>query len=197
MSTAPVLHLVRHGESTWNAAGLLQGRTTHVGLTARGRAQARAVAEALRVGTGALVLTSPQRRAAETAAVLGRVRGLRVQERSGLREQSHGEWEGRPAAACAAALAGAEPDWAPPGGETGRELHARAARVLAGLPVAGEVVLVTHGETLRALVAAACGLGPEEAPREVPPNGTLVELRPVGPGRWERTEQPAGTAEHR
>ncbi|WP_433507734.1 histidine phosphatase family protein [Pseudonocardia halophobica] len=188
MSTPPVLHLVRHGESTWNAAGLLQGRTAHVGLTARGRAQARAAAEALQVGTGALVLTSPQRRAAETAAVVGRVLGLPVRECPGLREQSHGDWEGRPAAECAGVLAGAEPDWAPPGGETGRELHARAGRVLRALPAAGSVVLVTHGETLRALVAAACGLGVEEAPREVPANGTVVALRPVGRGRWARAE---------
>ncbi|MFC5951181.1 histidine phosphatase family protein [Pseudonocardia lutea] len=191
MSAAPVLHLVRHGESTWNAAGLLQGRTAHVGLTARGRAQARAAAEALRVGAGALVLTSPQRRAAETAAAVGRVLGVPVRECPGLCEQSHGEWEGRPAADCAAALAGADPDWAPPGGETGRELHARAQRVLRALPPARSVVLVTHGETLRALVVAACGLAVEEAPRELPPNGTVVALRPVGPERWERAEQPA------
>ncbi|GAA4698911.1 alpha-ribazole phosphatase [Pseudonocardia yuanmonensis] len=181
-----MLHLVRHGESTWNAAGLLQGRTAHVGLTARGRTQALAVARALRVAAVTVVLTSPQRRAAETAAVIGRVLGLPVRDCPGLREQSHGEWEGRPAADCAAALAAADPDWAPPGGETGRELHTRAARLLRGLPTAGAVVLVTHGETLRALVAAACGLSVEEAPRELPPNGTVVDLRPVGPGRWER-----------
>ncbi|MCE0762835.1 histidine phosphatase family protein [Pseudonocardia kujensis] len=189
MSTGPVLHLVRHGESTWNAAGLLQGRTAHVALTARGRAQALDAARALRVAADAVVLSSPQRRAAETAAVVGRVLGLAVRECAGLREQSHGEWEGRPAAQCAAALAGAEPDWAPPGGETGRELHARAERVLAALPEAGSVVLVTHGETLRALVAAACGLGAEDAPREVPPNGAVVDLWPVGPGRWERAPE--------
>jgi broad specificity phosphatase PhoE len=189
VSTGPVLHLVRHGESTWNAAGLLQGRTAHVGLTARGRAQAFGAARALRVAADAVVLTSPQRRAAETAAVVGRVLGLPVRECAGLREQSHGEWEGRAAAECAAALAGAAPDWAPPGGETGRALHARAQRVLAALPGAGSVVLITHGETLRALVAAACGLGVEDAPREVPPNGTVVDLCPVGPGRWERAEQ--------
>jgi probable phosphoglycerate mutase len=184
----PVLHLVRHGESTWNAAGLLQGRTAHVGLTAQGRSQAFEVARALRVAAGALVLTSPQRRAVETAAVVGRVLGLPVRECPGLREQSHGEWEGRPAAGCAAVLAGAEPDWAPPGGETGRQLHARAERVLGALPPAGSIVLVTHGETVRALVAAACGLAVEEAPREVPANGAVVDLRPVGPGRWEPAE---------
>ena len=58
------------------------------------------VARALRVAAGALVLTSPQRRAVETAAVVGRVLGLPVRECPGLREQSHGEWEGRPAAGC-------------------------------------------------------------------------------------------------
>src|SRR5690606_4931849 len=38
---------VRHGQSEWNAAGLMQGQTPHVPLTALGRTQAESAAEEL------------------------------------------------------------------------------------------------------------------------------------------------------
>ncbi|WP_181784962.1 histidine phosphatase family protein, partial [Pseudonocardia pini] len=82
--------LVRHGESTWNAAGLLQGSTQTVGLTARGRAQARAAADWIRVPPATRILTSPQLRATETARILAEHLGLPVHECLELREQAHG-----------------------------------------------------------------------------------------------------------
>lgn len=169
---APVLHLVRHGESTWNAAGLLQGCTPHVGLTARGHAQARAAAAALAARPVGAVLTSDQLRALHTAAPIARALGLTVERDPALREQCHGAWEGLPAAGRTAQLAAAAPDWAPPGGESARALRRRAARFLDALlddPPAAEIVLVTHGETIRALTADG---------RDVPANGTVVTVEP-------------------
>jgi broad specificity phosphatase PhoE len=162
--------LVRHGESTWNAAGLLQGSTHAVGLTERGRAQARAAAtEMCGVVRGAArILTSPQLRATETARILAEHLGLPVHECPELREQAHGVWEGRPAAPYTPLLAAAGPDWAPPGGETARELHARVD----GLDLAGAVV-VTHGETIRALLAVAAGLPADRLPARIPGNGEV------------------------
>ncbi|MCF7549841.1 histidine phosphatase family protein [Pseudonocardia sp. WMMC193] len=167
--------LVRHGESVWNAAGLLQGRTHAVGLTARGRAQARAAdlgaLGALRDLRGVRILTSPQLRALETAWILAERIGSPVEECAELREQGHGGWEGRPVAVYAPLLAAAGPDWAPPGGETFRELWTRVR----GIDLTGAVV-VTHGETIRALLAPS----PEEPPRRIPPNGAVLALG--GPG---------------
>jgi 2,3-bisphosphoglycerate-dependent phosphoglycerate mutase len=154
------LILVRHGESVWNAAGLLQGSTHDVGLTARGRAQARAVD-----AWGVRVLTSPQLRALETAQIIAERLDLPVEQAPELREQCHGVWEGRPAAVYAPLLAAAGPDWAPPGGETFRELWARAR----GIDLTGAVV-VTHGETIRALLAPS----PEDPPGSIPPNGAVL-----------------------
>lgn len=164
--------LVRHGESVWNSAGLLQGRTHAVGLTARGRAQARAVdLGILGDRRGVRILTSPQLRALETAWLLAERIGSPVEECAELREQGHGGWEGRPVAVYAPLLAAAGPDWAPPGGETFRELWTRVR----GIDLTGAVV-VTHGETIRALLAPS----PEEPPRRIPPNGAVLALG--GPG---------------
>ena len=153
--------LVRHGESAWNAAGLLQGSTPAVGLTARGRAQARDAARALRGTSAERILTSPQRRAEETAEILADLLGLPLGMCPELREQSHGVWEGRPAAPYAPLLAAAGPDWAPPGGETFRALCARVR----GIDLTGAVV-VTHGETIRALL--------REPGRRIPHNGEVL-----------------------
>lgn len=182
-------HLVRHGESVWNAAGLLQGRTADVGLTVRGGRQSRAAAAALAGAPVAAVLTSDQRRCLETADVVAARHGLAVRPEPALREQAHGCWEGRPAAVYGPLLAAAGPDWAPPGGETARSLHGRVAvlvrRMLREPLPDGDVVVVTHGETLRALLAVLAGHPPEAMPRELPGNGrvhTVVVSRPAPVG---------------
>lgn len=178
-------HLVRHGESVWNAAGLLQGRTAGVALSTLGRRQARAAAEALASAPVALVLSSDQRRCRQTAALIAHRHALAVRPEPALREQGHGCWEGLPAAPYGAALAAAGPDWAPPGGETARSLHARVAALVDRLrgegPPPGDVVLVSHGETIRALLAVLAGRGPEAMPRTVPANGAV---RTVPAPRW-------------
>jgi probable phosphoglycerate mutase len=176
-----VLHLVRHGESTWNAAGLLQGRTAHVPLSARGRVQADAAAAALAAAPVTAVLSSDLLRARQTATPIAAAHGLAVRLEPALREQGHGSWEGRPAAGRNGRLAAAGPDWAPVGGETARALHARVATFVATLlggPAVGEIVLVTHGETVRALLAVLAGLPPDALPRRVPDNGAVITARP-------------------
>ncbi|MGD9988413.1 histidine phosphatase family protein [Pseudonocardia sp.] len=166
-----MLYLVRHGESTWNVAGLLQGCTAHVPLTARGRAQARAAADVLSAEPVRAIVSSDQRRAADTAAVIGARLGVPVATTAALREQCHGAWEGGPAAGRAAVLADADPDWAPPGGESARALAARVATFLAGCGPDG-TVLVSHGETLRTALALLTGTDD----RTVPPNGAVTSV---------------------
>lgn len=182
--TGGALLLVRHGESTWNAAGLLQGHTAHVPLSARGRGQAARAAARLAGRPVAAVLSSDQARAVETAVAIAAAHRLAVHAEPALREQGHGVWEGRRAAGRAALLAAAGPDWAPAGGETGRALQARVAGFLDRLradrrllgpgphrPPAGDVVLVTHGETIRALRAVLTG-----DPGPLPGNGEIVTV---------------------
>lgn len=64
------LLLVRHGETTWNRDGVIQGWADS-SLTDRGRRQARAVGRRL-AGEGVdRLVASDLQRARETAAVLG------------------------------------------------------------------------------------------------------------------------------
>ena len=56
-----LLYLVRHGESTYNAEGRIQGQTD-VPLSELGRRQSEAVADALRTQPVDAVYSSPLRR---------------------------------------------------------------------------------------------------------------------------------------
>lgn len=89
------LLFVRHGETDWNARGWIQGQTD-TPLNDIGRAQADELACALkreRIKPCGLY-TSPQRRAMETARILGMALGLKPVPMEGLREISFGIWEG-------------------------------------------------------------------------------------------------------
>ncbi|MEH3033193.1 MAG: histidine phosphatase family protein [Aeromicrobium erythreum] len=82
---------LRHGESTWNAAGRMQGRTEHPPLTERGREQVRAVVAELAAERPTRVLTSPAVRARESAEIVATELGLVVVEDDRLLELGLGE----------------------------------------------------------------------------------------------------------
>src|SRR4051794_31989953 len=95
------LVLVRHGQSTWNAEGRLQGQADPP-LSARGRDEARALAPVLGGFPAERVIASDLRRTRETAEAAG-FSGAALDPT--WREIDVGEWAGRPLAEL------------PPGGE--------------------------------------------------------------------------------
>lgn len=161
--------LVRHGESTWNALGLCQGHHPGPALTARGWRQARRCAAALAHEPIGLLATSDLRRAAETAAPIGAALGLTPTVDPRLRERSLGDAEGRPSAALESRWSGVadgrvvDPDAAPAGGESVRQLYRRVVECVAELlgQGTGDLVLVCHGGVVRVLRAWVAGVGPE------------------------------------
>ena len=176
------LLLVRHGQSEWNAAGILQGQTPHVPLTELGHAQAAAIARDLaRLDPGALV-SSDLRRAVQTAEYCARATGLPFTTTPALREMGHGVLEGRPSREIWNAVDWSDPRARADGGESATDLHERVASYLAALaadPPAEVVALVTHGDTIRAAQAVAAGLGPDAMPAVTPHNGTVTALELV------------------
>ncbi|GAB3199024.1 histidine phosphatase family protein [Geodermatophilus arenarius] len=183
MARPLTLLLVRHGQSTWNAAGLMQGQTAHVPLTDRGHDQARAAARELAaLGPGAM-LSSDLLRAVQTAEHCAAATGLAFTTTPALREQGYGVLEGRPSRELWDVVDWTDPRWAAEGGESLADLHARVAALLGRLradPPAGVVALVTHGDTIRAAQAVAAGLGPAEMPAVTPHNGTVTRLQLAG-----------------
>jgi 2,3-bisphosphoglycerate-dependent phosphoglycerate mutase len=188
-----VIWLVRHGESTWNAAGLAQGHCDRARLTRRGVRQAWDVADRLSDRPIGALYASDLRRALATAAPLASVIGLGAVRDARLRERCLGDLEGTATAAVTPAVSGiranrvVDPDARPPGGESLRDFYRRVAgfaadleaELLPGLsrdvgpgpgpgtgPGPWEVVIIAHGGTLRMLNARLRGV-------------------PVGQMRWE------------
>lgn len=79
---------MRHGESSWNAAGRLQYDALHPELTERGRAQSATAAGSLLEHGVARLWASPAVRAQQTAAIVGAELGLEVRTSALLLEQS-------------------------------------------------------------------------------------------------------------
>ena len=86
-----LVHLMRHGETEWNAKRRLQGQAD-IPLSDRGRAQVRAQSASLN-GKEVHAVASDLSRAEETARLMG---FLSVGTDPRLREINVGTWEGRP-----------------------------------------------------------------------------------------------------
>ena len=153
--TPTTLLLVRHGQSTWNAEGRWQGQADPP-LSDRGRWQA---AEAsAKLGQVDAVVSSPQRRALETAAILAGALGVGpVQLVDDLRERSAGPWSGLTRPEIEAEWPGWVADGRRPDGyEPDEPLVARALAALTEVAAAfagGTVLVVCHGGVIRAVEA--------------------------------------------
>jgi probable phosphoglycerate mutase len=154
--------IVRHGETEWNERRIIQGHTNS-SLNETGREQARALAASLRELGFDHIVASDLARTTETAAIVGEVLGLTPETDPLLRERSFGEYEGRPVDDLSSDLTGVveniyvNPDARPPGGESFRDVVARAQRFLqrADDEWSGtRLLIVTHGGMVQALRAA-------------------------------------------
>jgi probable phosphoglycerate mutase len=173
------LLLVRHGQTTWNVAGRMQGQTADVPLTDLGHAQAAAVAEELAGQRPGALLSSDLLRARQTAEHCARTTGLPVTTTVELREQGYGVLEGQPSRELWDVVDWTDPHWAAEGGESLAQLYARVAGFLERLtadPPADVVALVTHGDTIRAAHAVVADAGPAALPAVTPPNGSITRL---------------------
>jgi broad specificity phosphatase PhoE len=159
-----LLALIRHMPTEWNAAGRLQGNED-VPLATDSAPQWRVPSEL----DGFRWLTSPLRRAIDTARLLG-VAEPTVEPR--LTEMRWGEWEGETLAGMRARLG---PDMAAneakgldfrlPGGESPREVKGRLTPLLAEIARDGRpTAAVTHKGVIRAVLALATGWDMRDKP---------------------------------
>ena len=89
----PVVLLIRHGENEYVKKGRLAGRLPGVHLNEKGRAQADALAEALKKTPIKAVYASPLDRTIETAAPIAEAHKQKPIPREGLLEVDFGTWQ--------------------------------------------------------------------------------------------------------
>ena len=157
--------LVRHGQ-TPTTGKVLPGRAAGLHLAEAGVAQAQAAADRIAVLARVdAIYSSPLERARETAAPIGKARGLKVAVDKGLLECDFGEWTGGELKKLMKL-----PEWntvqrAPstfrfPGGESFTEMQGRMIGTIDRLRAAhegGVVVCVSHADTIKAAVSHAMG----------------------------------------
>ncbi len=157
--------LVRHGQ-TPTTGKLLPGRAPGLHLADTGHTQARTAADRIAAMAKVdAVYASPLERARETAAPIGKARGLKVHIDKGLLECDFGDWTGAELKQLMKL-----PEWntvqrAPstfrfPNGESFTEMQTRMVTTIDRLRAAhegGVVVCVSHADPIKAAVAHAMG----------------------------------------
>jgi probable phosphoglycerate mutase len=182
---------VRHGETTWNVEGRIQG-TGDSALTDRGVAQARAVARRLAHERLDAIYSSDLGRARDTALHLAAEARLEVRFDAGLRERAYGVLEGKTWGELVASDAESvrrlreDPEWVIPGGESLAQFHERVLSALERILAqthGSAIAVVTHGGVLGILYRVANGLSLGTRPTYTPVNAGVNHLRHAA-GRW-------------
>ena len=173
--------LLRHGASTFNLQHRCQGCCDEPELTQQGREGARLSGERLDSEGIQAVVTSPLRRASETARELLKVTraqdcDIKLETDARLREIELYEWEGLPLEEIRRRFPEQYRDWRLRPNEfrmrlgsnevqySVRNLYDRARSLWGDLLTTytgKSILVVSHGGTIRALVTSALGLGPE------------------------------------
>jgi probable phosphoglycerate mutase len=181
--------LVRHGATARTAEDRFSG-AEGVDLSDEGRRQVASLAERLAELQIDAVYSSPLSRTRETAEILAARCGLEIALRDGLREISHGHWEGLSRQEVEARFPEEYAAWeedpftfAPDGGESGVAVLARA------LPVVREIVtghpddtvlVVSHKATIRLLLASLLGFdarGYRDRLDQAPASLTILDFK--------------------
>lgn len=192
--------LVRHGRTSANAAGVLAGRSPDVHLDDVGISQALAVGELLRGVPITNIVSSPLPRTMETAKL---IRGClppaaapRVSRDKALLECDYGDWTGKKLERLSK-----DPLWAVvqahpssitfPGGESMLASQTRAvgsvrawaARSAAEFGDRAIVLIVSHGDIIKSVVADALGMHLDAFQRIVidPGSVTAIDYTPLRP----------------
>jgi broad specificity phosphatase PhoE len=163
------LLLVRHGATSLTAEDRFSG-DIGVDLSDEGRAQVAALAARLAKRRIGAVYASPLSRAVDTAKLLAEPHGLTPIIRDGLREISHGHWEGLTRSDVETRYPEEYVAWeadpfvfAPEGGESGLSVMARALPIIRQIVTTHEgeqVAVVSHKATLRLIVSVLLGVDP-------------------------------------
>jgi len=187
-----ILYLIRHGQSTYNAEGRIQGQSD-VPLSPLGRRQGQAVARALAGDPIETIFASRLRRAAETAEFLARALGLTVTHDPRLVEVDAGEFQDRMRAEILVEHPGVlarwrsgQLDFAFPGGESRRDVIRRGREALEAICHAGHAhaAVVSHGGLILAGMKELLGLHSTDPPHDLA-NASITRMAIDPSGRAE------------
>jgi 2,3-bisphosphoglycerate-dependent phosphoglycerate mutase len=184
----PELILLRHGQSQWNLENRFTG-WIDVPLSAKGEAEARSAGEKLRGRSIDTLYTSTLKRAIDTATIALETAGIPtppLHRDAALNERMYGDLQGLDKGEAATRWGDAQVklwrrsyDVRPPGGESLADTAARVlpyweSHILPDLRAGKNVLVVAHGNSLRALVMHLDALTREQVLELEIPTGVLL-----------------------
>jgi Fructose-2,6-bisphosphatase len=178
------LLLCRHGETSYNKNGLIQG-SLDIELNENGRQQARSLADRVSQHEIDALYTSPYLRAVQTADIISDEIGVEKTPEDNLREVDQGDFVDVPIQDVKDAIEESddlEHEWAPEGGESMVECRRRAVDTLRDIAEkhSGEtVVAVAHGSFNKAAILGILGYSTEHFDRMAQDNCCLNLMRPA------------------
>lgn len=145
-----MIYLCRHGETSWTKSGQHTG-SSDIPLTSIGEEQARKLGKTLQTISFSKILSSPRKRALDTASIAG----FDPEIDPDLSEWDYGSYEGKTSKEIG-------PNWnlfrdGAPNGESPSQVQTRADRLLKKLPP-GPILLFSHGHFSRVIAARYLGL---------------------------------------
>ncbi len=182
------LLLARHGQSVSNAVRRFQG-AQDVALSPLGIRQAEALGQAIGRRRVAHVYSSPLERARRTAEIAGGGSAVPLTVVDDLRELSLGDWEGCTVEEIRTRPGDPYTRWvrdpvlcSPPGGEPLPAVQIRVLRAVERIAAAhgngDDVLIVSHGGVISALLAHWLGLPLSSIWRLAVANCSLTEIAP-------------------
>ena len=161
MNRSQQIWLIRHGETAWSRTGQHTGRTD-IPLLPEAEPVVKALAPHIQKHSFSLVLSSPLKRASQTATLVG-FKSLELDDN--LMEWNYGAYDGKTKDDIQKLVPGWS-IWADGvrQGETLEEVAGRARKVIERAQKAsGDVALVAHGHILRILAACWLEISPTNA----------------------------------
>ncbi|HLO15882.1 MAG TPA: histidine phosphatase family protein [Anaerolineales bacterium] len=160
------LYLVRHGATPLTEEDRFSG-ATNIHLSETGKDQVEHLADRLSDDSIAAVYCSPLDRTVETAAILAKPHRLAPISNDGLREISHGHWEGLSRKEVEEQFHDEYIAWesdpftfAPLDGESGISVLARALPVIRQIVASHQdknIIVVSHKATIRLVLSSLLG----------------------------------------
>jgi broad specificity phosphatase PhoE len=163
-----LFYFARHGETDDNARLVFQGQGGK-GLNARGRSQARRLAERMHKSRVTSIFTSDLERAVETSLIVGAACGVEPAMDPDLREVDVGLWTGKSHEEIAELYPEEWSAWSGGfdlrrgGGETYGELAERIERAVVRIcatDARDPVLVVSHGGAIKSYVSKILGASP-------------------------------------
>ena len=163
------IYLIRHGATALTAEDRFSG-AIGVDLSDEGRRQVQLLAQRLSGEDIDAVYCSPLSRTLDTAVILAMPHGLTPKTEDGLREISHGRWEGLSRREVEQRFRDEYAAWemdpftvAPEGGESGVAVLARSLPVIRAIVSRHDgqsVLVVSHKATIRLMISSLLGFDP-------------------------------------